>query len=56
MLASAVLRLGLYQDAYGWTELRLYVAVSIVAMAVTLAVLAVLFLAIGPAGSATRWP
>ncbi len=40
VLASAALRLKLYQDAYGWTELRVYVAVSIVAMAVTLAVLA----------------
>jgi hypothetical protein len=41
VLASAALRLALYQDAYGWTELRLYVAVSIVALAVTLAALAV---------------
>jgi hypothetical protein len=40
VLASAALRLQLYQDAYGWTELRLYVAVSIAAMAVTLATLA----------------
>ena len=40
VLASAALRLELYQDAYGWTELRLYVAVSIAAMAVTLAALA----------------
>jgi hypothetical protein len=39
VLASAALRLQLYQDAYGWTELRLYVAVSIAAMAVTLATL-----------------
>lgn len=44
VLASAALRLQLYQDAYGWTELRVYVAVSIVAMAVTLVALA-LFLA-----------
>jgi len=50
VLASAVLRLQLYQDAYGWTELRLYVAVSIAAMAATLATLAV-FLATGR----TRW-
>ena len=28
VLASAAMRLGLYQAAYGWTELRLYVAVS----------------------------
>ncbi|MEO5884358.1 MAG: DUF4173 domain-containing protein [Candidatus Limnocylindrales bacterium] len=41
VLASAALRLQLYQDAYGWTELRLYVAVSIVAMALSLAVLAI---------------
>jgi hypothetical protein len=40
VLASAALRLQLYQDAYGWTELRVYVAVSIVAMAVTLTALA----------------
>jgi Domain of unknown function (DUF4173) len=40
VLASAVLRLKLYQDAYGWTELRLYVAVSIGAMAATLATFA----------------
>ena len=50
MLASAALRLRLYQDAYGWTELRLYVAVSIAAMAVTLVALA-LFLAT----DRTRW-
>ena len=29
ILASAALRLRLYQDAYGWTELRFYVAASI---------------------------
>jgi predicted anti-sigma-YlaC factor YlaD len=40
VLASAALRLELYQEAYGWTELRLYVAVSIVALAVTLVTLA----------------
>jgi hypothetical protein len=45
VLASAALRLGLYQAAYGWTELRLYVAVSIVALAVTLALLALLLAA-----------
>lgn len=50
VLASAALRLQLYQDAYGWTELRLYVAVSIAAMAVALAVLAT-FLAV----DRTRW-
>ena len=44
VLASAALRLQLYQDAYGWTELRLYVDASIAAMAVTLVVMAVLLL------------
>jgi len=50
VLASAALRLNLYQDAYGWTELRLYVAVSITAMAVTLAALAAFL-----ATDRTRW-
>ena len=50
VLASAALRLQLYQDAYGWTELRLYVAVSIAAMAVTLGSLAVFL-----ATDRTRW-
>jgi len=50
VLASAVLRLQLYQDAYGWTELRLYVAVSIIAMAATLVTLAVFL-----ATDRTRW-
>jgi hypothetical protein len=50
VLASAALRLQLYQDAYGWTELRLYVAVSIVAMAATLGTLAVFLLK-----DRTRW-
>jgi hypothetical protein len=50
MLASAALRLGLYQQAYGWTELRLYVAVSIVALAVTLVALAGVLLT-----DRTRW-
>ena len=50
VLASAALRLKLYQDAYGWTELRLYVAVSIAAMAVTLATLAAFL-----ATDRTRW-
>jgi hypothetical protein len=50
VLASAFLRLRLYQDAYGWTELRFYVLAAI------------LWLAIGAAGAAacivldrTRW-
>lgn len=50
VLASAALRLQLYQDAYGWTELRLYVAVSIVAMAATLVTMAALLLI-----DRTRW-
>jgi hypothetical protein len=50
VLASAGLRLQLYQDAYGWTELRLYVGVSIAAMAVTLAALAIALLI-----DRTRW-
>ena len=50
VLASAALRLQLYQDAYGWTELRLYVAVSIAAMAATLITLAVFLLR-----DRTRW-
>jgi hypothetical protein len=44
VLASAAMRLQLYQDAYGWTELRLYVAVSIATMAVTLTTLAALLI------------
>jgi hypothetical protein len=41
ILASAAVRLKLYQDAYGWTELRFYVAASIgwLALAVVLAAL-----------------
>jgi hypothetical protein len=50
VLVSAAVRLDLYQDAYGWTELRLYVAASIAAMAVTLVVLAALLLT-----DRTRW-
>ena len=40
ILASAALRLRLYQDAYGWTELRFYVAASIgwLATAVVIAI------------------
>lgn len=36
ILASAVLRLRLYQDAYGWTELRFFVAASIAWLAVAI--------------------
>jgi peptidoglycan/LPS O-acetylase OafA/YrhL len=38
VLASAWLRLELYQQAYGWTELRFYVAAAIVALGAGLAV------------------
>jgi len=34
ILASAAVRLGLYQQAYGWTELRFYVAASICWLAI----------------------
>ena len=50
VLASAVLRLKLYQDAYGWTELRLYVYVSIGALAASLASLAAFLVT-----DRTRW-
>jgi hypothetical protein len=39
VLVSASLRLGLYQAAYGWTELRLYVLAAIVTMGATLVVM-----------------
>ena len=42
VLVSAALRLRLYQDAYGWTELRLYVLTAIGALAASLAVMAAL--------------
>jgi hypothetical protein len=43
ILVSAALRLRLYQEAYGWTELRLYVLATIVLLAgVLLAILAAL--------------
>jgi Domain of unknown function (DUF4153) len=44
VLVSAALRLRLYQDAYGWTELRLYVLTSIVALAAALALMTALAL------------
>ena len=50
ILASAALRLRLYQDAYGWTELRFFVAASIAWLAVAVA------LAIGLlAANRMRW-
>lgn len=44
LLVSAMLRLRLYQDAYGWTELRLYVLVAIITMGAGLAVMAALII------------
>jgi hypothetical protein len=38
ILASAALRLGLYQQAYGWTELRFYVAAAIGWLAICLCI------------------
>jgi hypothetical protein len=38
ILASAALRLRLYQDAYGWTELRFFVAASIGWLAAAIAI------------------
>ena len=50
VIASAALRLMLYQDAYGWTELRLYVLATIAWLAVGTAglIVALLF-------DAVRW-
>jgi hypothetical protein len=45
VLVSAALRLDLYQQAYGWTELRLYVVAAIAAMAAGLAIMLALVLA-----------
>jgi two-component system sensor histidine kinase BaeS len=45
VLASAALRLSLYQAAYGWTDLRLYVFVAIGTMGLGLAVMLALLLA-----------
>jgi Domain of unknown function (DUF4173) len=42
VLASALLRLRIYQDAYGWTELRFYVLATIVWLGIGIAVTAVL--------------
>ena len=50
VLVSAALRLRLYQDAYGWTELRLYVFVAIGSLGLALATAAGLVLA-----DRTRW-
>jgi hypothetical protein len=50
VLLSAFVRLRLYQDAYGWTELRFVVVVAILWLAVALGVAAWLLLA-----RMTRW-
>jgi hypothetical protein len=42
VLASALLRLRIYQEAYGWTELRFYVLATIVWLAIGIVVTAVL--------------
>ena len=42
VLASALLRLRIYQDAYGWTELRFYVLATIVWLALGIAITSVL--------------
>ena len=44
VLVSAAFRLRLYQDAYGWTELRLYVLTTICALAAALAAMIALAL------------
>ena len=44
VLVSAAVRLRLYQDAYGWTELRLYVFTAIAALAAALTVMSALAL------------
>ena len=50
VLVSAAMRLRLYQDAYGWTELRLYVLVTIVSLGAALVVTAGLVVT-----NRTRW-
>lgn len=50
VLASAAMRLRLYQEAYGWTELRLYVLVAIGSLGLALAATAALVM-----GNRTRW-
>jgi hypothetical protein len=50
VLISAAMRLRLYQDAYGWTELRLYVLVAIASLGMALVATAALILA-----DRTRW-
>lgn len=50
VLVSAAMRLRLYQDAYGWTELRLYVLVAIASLGMALVATAALVLV-----DRTRW-
>lgn len=50
VLASAFLRLRLYQDAYGWTELRFYVLAAIAWLAI-----GALIAAVTLARNQTRW-
>jgi hypothetical protein len=50
VLVSAAFRLGLYQDAYGWTELRFYVAATITWLGVGIVAAIVLLL-----GDRMRW-
>ena len=50
VLVSAMLRLRLYQEAYGWTELRLYVLSTIIVLGVTL-----LALVVALASDRVRW-
>lgn len=50
VLASSWLRLGLYQQAYGWTQLRFYVAAAIAFLAIDLVAAALLIL-----GNRARW-
>lgn len=45
VLVSAAARLRLYQDAYGWTELRLYVLATIILLAIGVVAMIVLLLA-----------
>lgn len=50
VLVSAAMRLRLYQDAYGWTELRLYVLVAIASLGMALVATAALVVV-----DRTRW-
>ena len=54
VLVSALVRLRLYQDAYGWTELRFYVLTTILFLAFALVTTAVLLVRDRVAWLATR--